>query len=513
LLKLFGPASMTYTSGAREDPSCRYHDDRVSPARKLEWLAEELRGDMPAARMAFERFEKFLAGLSGEERGSVEFALARASLATDGNAREAYLSLARATADPALRVRMAGVALDIGWLDAASHRAELARTIHDVVAANAVDFGEVDLICALNKDDALANELTTFKVATVLPAHSAGAAAGACAGDAKSRETTLRALASADERDVRMAQAFLRHRPHHGRRRAAPGGHRHQRHEGLGRAGARAGNPGAPAHRGCRGAATAGDAVFAGPLRGGATRRRGSVPAIRPFRHRRARARPALQRDRVRPDPPHRGGPRSSAVGPNRPAIRGNAGSAVDAMRRQFRMRFAFVPAALAVAFLAVPAAAEKKTVCTITVNSSDEKDAMRARLPKGEYEFVELVEKGRPDWLRGACERKIQCDALVISGHFNAGEDFYSDKIETREHLRMDELERASCSGSCPGLFSRLKEVYLFGCESLNPIPPSTRRPTARAAATECAACSPACPPSTASRDPRRWARPPRRC
>ena len=108
---------------------------------------------------------------------------------------------------------MAGVALDIGWLDTASHRAELARTIHDVVAANAVDFGEVDLICALNKDDALANELTLFKVATVLPAHSAGAAAGACAGDAKSRETTLRALASADERDVRMAQAFLRHRP------------------------------------------------------------------------------------------------------------------------------------------------------------------------------------------------------------------------------------------------------------------------------------------------------------
>jgi len=213
LLKLFGPASMTYTSGAREDPSCRYHDDRVSPARKLEWLAEELRGDMPAARMAFGRFEKFLAGLTSEERGSVEFAMARASLATDGNAREAYLSLARATADPALRVRMAGVALDIGWLDTASHRAELARTIHDVVAANAVDFGEVDLICALNKDDALANELTLFKVATVLPAHSAGAAAGACAGDAKSRETTLRALASADERDVRMAQAFLRHRP------------------------------------------------------------------------------------------------------------------------------------------------------------------------------------------------------------------------------------------------------------------------------------------------------------
>jgi len=49
-------------------------------------------------------------------------------------------------------------------------------------------------------------------------------------------------------------------------------------------------------------------------------------------------------------------------------------------------MRSSFAPAALALAFLAVPAAAEKKTVCTITVNSPDEKDAMRARLPKGEY-------------------------------------------------------------------------------------------------------------------------------
>ena len=133
-------------------------------------------------------------------------------------------------------------------------------------------------------------------------------------------------------------------------------------------------------------------------------------------------------------------------------------------------MRAASLAAALVLAIAAAPAAAEKKTVCTITVNSSDEKEVMRARLPKGDYQFVELVEKGRPDWLRSACEKNVQCDALVISGHFNAGEDFYSDKIETREHLKMDELERASCSDSCPGVFAKLKEVYLFGCESLNP-------------------------------------------
>ena len=47
-----------------------------------------------------------------------------------------------------------------------------------------------------------------------------------------------------------------------------------------------------------------------------------------------------------------------------------------------------------------VNAHAGKKTVCTITVNSSDEAQAFQSRLPKGEYEFVELIEKGRPDWL-----------------------------------------------------------------------------------------------------------------
>lgn len=121
-------------------------------------------------------------------------------------------------------------------------------------------------------------------------------------------------------------------------------------------------------------------------------------------------------------------------------------------------------------AAFAAPVQKQKKTVCTITVNSADEKDTFRARLPKGEYEFVELVEKGRPDWLRSSCSRNVQCDVLVVSGHFNAGDTFYSDRLDRNEFLEVDELERASCSASCPNLFSRLKEVYLFGCESLNP-------------------------------------------
>jgi hypothetical protein len=112
---------------------------------------------------------------------------------------------------------------------------------------------------------------------------------------------------------------------------------------------------------------------------------------------------------------------------------------------------------------------AGKRTVCTITVNSPDEREIFRQRLPKDEYQFVELVERGRPDWLASACSQGITCDVLVISGHFDSGTEFYTDRLDQRESLPVAEMERASCSDSCPGLFSQLKEVYLFGCNTLN--------------------------------------------
>ena len=112
---------------------------------------------------------------------------------------------------------------------------------------------------------------------------------------------------------------------------------------------------------------------------------------------------------------------------------------------------------------------AGKRTVCTITVNSSDEKEMFRQRLPEDQYQFVELVEKGRPDWLASACRQGVQCDMLVISGHFDGSTEFYSDQVAASEFLPVAEMERASCSDSCPGLFSQLKEVYLFGCNTLN--------------------------------------------
>jgi len=133
-------------------------------------------------------------------------------------------------------------------------------------------------------------------------------------------------------------------------------------------------------------------------------------------------------------------------------------------------LAFTLAPSGAEAGIRPFAAEAPQKTVCTITVNSEDEKETYRKRLPPGRYKFVELVAKGRAEWLKGSCQKGIQCDVLIVSGHFNAGDDFYSDRLENDEYLRVDELERASCSDSCPGLFSRLKEVYLFGCESLNP-------------------------------------------
>lgn len=125
------------------------------------------------------------------------------------------------------------------------------------------------------------------------------------------------------------------------------------------------------------------------------------------------------------------------------------------------------VAVVLAAGFISAANAAPR-TVCTITVNSPDEKEAMRRHLPAGEYRFVELVEHGRPDWLSSACSQKVSCDVLVVSGHFN-GKHFFSDRLEANQSLAVDEMTRASCSNACPGLFSNLKEVYLFGCTSLN--------------------------------------------
>lgn len=165
------------------------------------------------------------------------------------------------------------------------------------------------------------------------------------------------------------------------------------------------------------------------------------------------------------------------AITPPRRAFAGGAAAPRPGRRydagmdwpRRLRLRAAL---AAALACSSAFAATGPKTVCTITINSADEKQSFRRHLPEAGYRFVELVEPGRPDWLRSACRSGVACDALIVSAHFDGDDDFYSEAVQAQEHLTLGELERLSCSDACPGLFSRLKEVYLFGCNTLNPQP-----------------------------------------
>jgi len=144
-------------------------------------------------------------------------------------------------------------------------------------------------------------------------------------------------------------------------------------------------------------------------------------------------------------------------------------------MWRTHRVNLMLAACVVSACMFGAPSVSAKQTVCTITVNSSDEKNAFRRHLPAGQYEFVELVERGRADWLESARQKGIQCDVLIISGHYDGGDyaggnEFFSEHVESREFLPVDEMERVACSEPDRGLFSRLKEVYLFGCNTLNP-------------------------------------------
>ncbi|MFZ2650100.1 MAG: hypothetical protein WA210_08330, partial [Burkholderiaceae bacterium] len=87
-------------------------------------------------------------------------------------------------------------------------------------------------------------------------------------------------------------------------------------------------------------------------------------------------------------------------------------------------------------------ASAAAKTVCTVTINSSDEKETFQRVLPPQDYQFVELVQRGQPNCQASACRRGVTCDALIISGHFDDGTEFYSDRLDDREFLTVFEMQ-----------------------------------------------------------------------
>ena len=119
-------------------------------------------------------------------------------------------------------------------------------------------------------------------------------------------------------------------------------------------------------------------------------------------------------------------------------------------------------------------AVTQKPTVCTVTINSSEEKDIFQSYLGD-DFNFVELTEfrENEKNWFLGACKAGIECDILVISGHF--GGSFFG---ETNYHLGLTELQRRSCQQACDGILKKPKEVFLFGCNTTAGKTPDHRTP-----------------------------------
>jgi len=112
------------------------------------------------------------------------------------------------------------------------------------------------------------------------------------------------------------------------------------------------------------------------------------------------------------------------------------------------------------------------RTVCTITINSSDEKQLFQSKLSSEDFKFVELtdfasneVSSSSKNWMERACQAGITCDVLIVSGHF--GGSFFGSN-EKNLSLSSSEMERLSCTKSCNGILRNPKEVFLFGCNTL---------------------------------------------
>jgi hypothetical protein len=219
MLGRFSANSMVVTSGLRDaDPYaahrrdvCQFSNDRLSPAQKLAFVHQLLGREMGEVRMFLDRIEKYTASVSESERQAPEYARALEAIARDEAARTRFLDFARDADQPAVRARMLAVAGSLGWLSPAEKRVELMRMIGEQLARNAVSAADVDLVCTLNKDRELDQEL--YRLQAPQANRVTHAAVLACLGSTEARAQVLLALTSPNDEEVQIAQVYLRHRP------------------------------------------------------------------------------------------------------------------------------------------------------------------------------------------------------------------------------------------------------------------------------------------------------------
>lgn len=110
---------------------------------------------------------------------------------------------------------------------------------------------------------------------------------------------------------------------------------------------------------------------------------------------------------------------------------------------------------------------ASERTICFATINSPDEKELFKKYTAGQGFKYVELTELGgvenRDQWFENSCSKNISCDILVVSGHFG-GNFFGSSGLS----LSTNDLEKKSCDNSCDSILKNVKEVFLFGCNTL---------------------------------------------
>lgn len=117
-------------------------------------------------------------------------------------------------------------------------------------------------------------------------------------------------------------------------------------------------------------------------------------------------------------------------------------------------------PAANTLSFGALP---EKPTVCSISLNLASERDIFKKHLGS-DFNFVELFDQHNPHWLSRFCEKRIQCDILIISSHFSGGVFF--GKLGK---FTLNDLDHKFCTGSCQGVIKTPREVFLFGSRTVH--------------------------------------------
>jgi hypothetical protein len=221
LLGHFSPFGMTATQGmtdrdphaAVRDDVCRFANDRSSDADKVAFVHQLLQREAGQARVHLDRIQRLASLLDTPERRTPAVTQAFADIAEDGATRARYLEFARDADQPVVRARMLKVAQDLGWLTAAQRWEELELMLGELQARKTVGVNEVDLACTLNQEHQLDGAFDQLFVPSSRADEVARAAVLACLGSNDAHARTLQALTSQTEADVKIAQAYLRHRP------------------------------------------------------------------------------------------------------------------------------------------------------------------------------------------------------------------------------------------------------------------------------------------------------------